>query len=129
MTIEEFKMLKEKIESAYRDDMAALERVWKLMNGSTPPDGLVDFEPARIPMRSAEALGIPPASQIDHSVGARGKRGGMTDEEKKERKKEYMRRYWAKRAKAGKDDLKTIPKKKFSKLLLKHPLEANGSDA
>lgn len=131
MTTEEFKQMREKIEMQYRDDMAAIERAWTLLNGTRPPEGLVDFQPPEERggginhegrMRSAAELGIPPASQIDQRTAVRTRHSNENDDEKKARKKAYMKAYWAKRAKGG----KPIAKKKFDALLLRKPVEANG---
>lgn len=132
MTTEEFKQMREKIEMQYRDDMAAIERAWTLLNGTRPPEGLVDFQPPEERggginhegrMRSAAELGIMTSGAMDstHRGAHKQKHGTMTDEEKKERKREYMRRYMAKRVKEG----KPIAKKKFDALLLRKPVEAN----
>lgn len=123
MTPQEFTLMKQRIEMQYRDDMAAIERAWVLLNGSKPPDSLIDA-PEDGRMRSAAELGIMTSGVMDstHRGEHKSKRGAMTDEQKKERKREYMRTYLAKRAKEG----KPIAKKKFDALLLRKPEEVNG---
>ncbi len=100
MTNAEYVRAKEAIEERYRDDMAALERVWVILSGSKPPDGIVEASATdRVHMRSAESLGIPTATSIDQMTAPRRRQSykGLSLEEKKARKAEYMKAYTARR--------------------------------
>ena len=51
MTRQEYAQAIESIDAKYREDRAALERVWILLNGSTAPDGIVD-------VRASDRVGL-----------------------------------------------------------------------
>lgn len=95
MTQNEYAQAVEAIDVKYREDRAALERVWILLNGSKAPDSLVDVAGSdRVVMRSAEELGIPPAAAIDQRTAVRATH---LSEGAKAKKKAYMKAYWEKR--------------------------------
>jgi len=138
MTRTEYDNIREMIESRFRKDMAALERVWFTINGCNPPDSPLaletrEKEPPPYPLahgeglRSAESIGAQSAARIaDTHRRPYKKRGfGLSDEEKKERKKAYMKAYWLKRRKGSSNGHELSPGK-FNKFLANKPHAAGG---
>lgn len=106
MTSAEYLQAKEAIEQKYKEDMAAIERAWIIINGTRAPDGVIDPEDVhRVGVHSAEALGIPSSGRIEEGHRTYKKREslkGLSAEEKKEHKRAYMKAYLAKRRAAVK---------------------------
>ena len=91
MTRQEFSALKEKIEMQYREDMAALERVYSLCNAAESLVVLDDPEPAIANgVVSAATLGIDTKPQI---FKKRRSLKGLSPEERRKAKSEYMKEY------------------------------------
>jgi hypothetical protein len=110
MTGNEYGRIREMIEQRFRQDMAALERVWFTIHGANPPDSPVSLgKPADTgepeigggggkPLVSAADLGILSGKQMEQMH-----RKYRLSPEAAARKKAYMKAYWEKRkAKKGK---------------------------
>lgn len=102
MTKQEYQQAVEAIDMKYREDRAALERVWILLNGSKAPDGIAEpGESDRVGLMNGEDLpGVIPGGSMKSGYVARGVRKslkGLSADEKKARKAAYMKAYLAKR--------------------------------
>lgn len=108
MTKQEYEQAVEAIDVKYREDRAALDRVWVLLNGSTAPDGVVNAaDTERVRLINGEDLpgvmtGGSPAAGFNRETTIRRSYKGLSPEEKKARKAEYMKTYLAKRKAKGK---------------------------
>lgn len=98
MTTEEYKKIRDDLETRYRDGMAALEQLYTALTGSNPPDSPIALASSNgheeRGLRSAESLGIPPAAAIDQRTAGRTTR---LSDDAKAKKKAYMKAYWQKR--------------------------------
>ncbi len=103
MNKQEYQQAIEAIDVKYREDRAALERVWILLNGRAAPDGIVDVHGSdRVHlMNGADLPGVitggSPSSAFGREATARRSLKGLSPEEKKARKAAYMKAYMAKR--------------------------------
>lgn len=90
MTLTEYENIKAKIDSKYREQMAALEMIWSFTNGENPPES---------PVRHTEDAAISAAeASDDQPVRLRGEASdqGKLDDAKKKRAREYARAYYRK---------------------------------
>lgn len=100
MTPRDYQSIRDMIETRFRQDMAALERVWYAINKVNPPDSPVALAPIDDTDNDA-AIGVVEVARPTESK-PRASYKGLSDEEKKARKAEYMRAYLKKRRAAGK---------------------------
>lgn len=108
MTVAEYKTLRERIETRYQADLAALERIWGLFRGDTA--------------RPEETSNAP----------AGRSRRKLTAEEKKAKQRAYYEAWKLRRKKKGRlsefrEEEKGIPPGEFSKFLVKGPRSAGGN--
>ena len=107
MTGAEYQRLKEMFETRFRQDMAALERIWFAIHGANPPDSVVKLaverDPAAVPAADPAPVGDPTTRSWPEERKLRKKI--ILTPARREKKREYMRRWLAKRkaAKAGKE--------------------------
>jgi hypothetical protein len=95
MTLTEYTRVRELIESRFRHDMAALERVWHAIHGTNPPDSPMALaEPAKDDVDET-TLGQSRTEEVQ--APARKQRedlSGLSAEERKKRKAEYARAWY-----------------------------------
>lgn len=92
MTIKEYQAIRELIESKFRKDMAALERVWFTIHGVNPPESVVELEPREDTTAQAAAA---QSSPTGFEKASRAELKAMTPEQRKTYKAAYMRDYAA----------------------------------
>lgn len=103
MTKLEYNQAIEAIDVKYREDRAALERVWILLNGSKAPDGVIEVNGSeRVHlMNGADLPGVvtggSPSSAFGREGTERRSLKGLSPDEKKARKAAYMKAYMARR--------------------------------
>ncbi len=103
MTKQEYQLAIEAIERKYLEDRAAMERAWLIMNGSQPPDGVVDVNGGEhvglingADLRGA-ITGGSPSSEFTRQTIERKSLKGLSPEQKKARRAAYMKTYWLKK--------------------------------